>query len=125
MLDLEVVVNTSSYTLDVLRALAADNLDNLCFVDFPARHGYAALDALYPKRAKYGQRNPPASEIENWCGSETASRRAQHCAAQARLGCLRGIFLFQTIEKRECRRTQHKSHLGSTFTFERVSPCGK
>jgi len=64
MLDLDRVGNASSYTLAVLRALAADNLDNLCFVDFPARHGYAALDALYPKHAKYGQRNPPASELE-------------------------------------------------------------
>jgi hypothetical protein len=64
MLDLDVVGNASSYTLDVLRALAVDNLDNLCFVDFPARHGYAALDALYPKHAKYGKRDPPASELE-------------------------------------------------------------
>ena len=59
MLDLDVVGNASSYTLDVLRALAADNLDNLCFMDIPARHGYAALDTFYPKHAEYGQCDLP------------------------------------------------------------------
>ena len=54
MLGLDVVGNASIYTLVVLCALAADNLDNLCFVDFPAHHGYAALDALYPKHVNGG-----------------------------------------------------------------------
>ena len=71
MFDLDVVGNASSYTPDVLRGLAADNLDNLCVVDCPVRHGYAALDTLYPKHVKYGQCDPPASELE----TDTAVRR--------------------------------------------------
>ena len=63
MLDLDVVGDAISYTLDILRALTADNLDNLCLSDFPTRHGYTALDALYPKNGRFGQRDSPASEL--------------------------------------------------------------
>jgi hypothetical protein len=60
MIDLD----ASSYQLDALHALTSDHLEKLCFVDPPARHGYAALEALHPKHGRFVKYDPLNLELK-------------------------------------------------------------